>query len=60
MLQEAGAAFAADPEWADDLLEPPAVLGVERVSVDGAVLRVDREDHDRRAGAGSVANCGRG
>jgi small conductance mechanosensitive channel len=39
-LQEAGAAFAADEEWAADLLEPPAVLGVERVTVDGAVLRV--------------------
>jgi small-conductance mechanosensitive channel len=40
VLQDAGAEFAADPAWADDLIDPPAVLGVERVSVDGAVLRV--------------------
>jgi moderate conductance mechanosensitive channel len=40
ILQDAGRAFADDPAWADDLIDPPAVLGVERVSVDGAVLRV--------------------
>jgi moderate conductance mechanosensitive channel len=40
ILQEAGQAFAEDPAWIDDLIDPPAVLGVERVSVDGAVLRV--------------------
>jgi len=40
VLQEAGAAFAEDPEWAGDLIDPPTVLGVERVTVDGAVLRV--------------------
>jgi small conductance mechanosensitive channel len=40
VLQQAARAFAEDPEWADDLVDPPTVLGVERVSVDGAVLRV--------------------
>ena len=40
VLQEAAEAFAADPEWVDTLIEPPSVLGVERVSVDGTVLRV--------------------
>ncbi|HEY1486518.1 MAG TPA: mechanosensitive ion channel family protein [Micromonosporaceae bacterium] len=40
ILQRAGQAFAEDPDWADDLIDPPTVLGVERVSVDGAVLRV--------------------
>jgi small conductance mechanosensitive channel len=40
VLEDAGAAFAADDIWGPDLIEPPAVLGVERVTVDGAVLRV--------------------
>ncbi len=40
VLQDAGEAFANDPEWSKDLIDPPAVLGVERVGVDGAVLRV--------------------
>ena len=40
VLQAAGAAFATEEQWAVDLLDPPAVLGVERVTVDGAVLRV--------------------
>jgi small conductance mechanosensitive channel len=40
ILQEACQVFAEDPDWADDLIEPPSVLGVERVTVDGAVLRV--------------------
>jgi small-conductance mechanosensitive channel len=40
ILQRAAHAFAEDPAWVDDLIDPPTVLGVERVSVDGAVLRV--------------------
>jgi moderate conductance mechanosensitive channel len=40
VLQDAAEAFASDPAWSKDLIDPPAVLGVERVGVDGAVLRV--------------------
>ena len=40
VLHDTSEVFAADPVWADDLIDPPAVLGVERVSVDGTVLRV--------------------
>ena len=40
ILQAAGAEFAADPEWSESLIDPPNVLGVERVGIDGAVLRV--------------------
>lgn len=39
VLREAGAAMAADPQWQSDLLEPPEVLGVEQLTVDGAVVR---------------------
>lgn len=31
--------LADDPELADDLVEPPEVLGIDRVSVEGAVVR---------------------
>lgn len=39
VLTEAGATMAADPQWRDDLVEAPEVLGVEQFTVDGAVLR---------------------
>jgi len=39
VLREAAAGLAEDPEYADDLIEPPDVLGVEQLTVDGAVLR---------------------
>jgi small conductance mechanosensitive channel len=39
VLRQAAAEMADDPEFADDLIEPPAVLGVEHISVDGAVVR---------------------
>ncbi|MDP9799864.1 small conductance mechanosensitive channel [Catenuloplanes nepalensis] len=39
VLREAAAAVAADPELATGLLEPPDVIGVEQVTVDGAVIR---------------------
>jgi small-conductance mechanosensitive channel len=35
----APARLAEDPAFADDLMEPPKVLGVEQLTVDGAVLR---------------------
>jgi small conductance mechanosensitive channel len=38
-LQGAARALAADPLWRDDLLEGPEVLGVEQITVDGAVVR---------------------
>jgi moderate conductance mechanosensitive channel len=40
VLQEAAEALAAEREYADDLLDPPRVLGVEQVTPEGAVLRV--------------------
>jgi small conductance mechanosensitive channel len=39
VLREAAAALAADPEFAGDLIEPPEVLGVEQITLDGAVVR---------------------
>jgi small conductance mechanosensitive channel len=39
VLREAANGLAEDPEYADDLIEPPDVLGVEQITVDGAVLR---------------------
>lgn len=39
VLQAAVEAFAADPVFAGDFLEPPKVLGVEQITVEGAVIR---------------------
>jgi moderate conductance mechanosensitive channel len=39
VLQEAANALAADPALAADLLDAPKVLGVEQITVDGAVVR---------------------
>jgi len=39
VLRAAAAGLAEDPEYADDLLEAPEVLGVEQITVDGAVVR---------------------
>jgi len=39
VIREAADALADDPEWADQLLERPEVLGVEQLTADGAVLR---------------------
>jgi small conductance mechanosensitive channel len=39
VLRQAVDAFAHDPEWAADFVEAPQVLGVENISVDGAVIR---------------------
>jgi small-conductance mechanosensitive channel len=39
VLRSAASALAEDPEYAPDLLEAPAVLGVEQITVDGAVVR---------------------
>jgi moderate conductance mechanosensitive channel len=39
VLRDAAAGLATDPEYAEDLIDPPDVLGVEQISVDGAVLR---------------------
>ncbi len=39
ILREAAAGLAEDPTYADDLIDPPDVLGVEQITVDGAVLR---------------------
>jgi small-conductance mechanosensitive channel len=39
VLRAAAATLAEDPEYAADFIEPPEVLGVEQVTVDGAVVR---------------------
>jgi small-conductance mechanosensitive channel len=39
VLRAAALAFAADPEFAPEMLEEPEVLGVEQLTVDGAVVR---------------------
>jgi len=39
VMREASQRLAADPEWADDLIEPPEMLGVEQITIDGAMLR---------------------
>jgi small-conductance mechanosensitive channel len=39
VLRSATDGLAEDPDFANDLLEPPQVLGVEQITVDGAVLR---------------------
>ncbi|GAA2620608.1 mechanosensitive ion channel [Dactylosporangium fulvum] len=39
VLREAAATVAADPDFVDDFIDPPTVLGVEQITADGAVLR---------------------
>jgi small conductance mechanosensitive channel len=39
VLREAAAAVADDPDFVDDFIDPPTVLGVEQLTVEGAVLR---------------------
>jgi small-conductance mechanosensitive channel len=39
VLREATAAVAADPAVAESFVEPPEVLGVEQVTIDGTVIR---------------------
>ena len=39
VLRAASAGLAAAPQYADDLIDPPDVLGVEQITVDGAIVR---------------------
>ncbi|WP_425570846.1 mechanosensitive ion channel family protein [Rugosimonospora acidiphila] len=39
LLRAAARGMAEDPRWRDLLIEPPEVLGVEQITVEGAVLR---------------------
>jgi moderate conductance mechanosensitive channel len=39
ILRAAAGRLAEDPAWGEDLIEAPEVLGVEQITVDGAVLR---------------------
>lgn len=39
VLRRAARGLAEDPDFADDLIDPPQVLGVEQITVDGAVVR---------------------
>ena len=40
VLRAAADRLAQDPEFAEDFLEPPEVVGVEAVTIDGATIRV--------------------
>jgi small conductance mechanosensitive channel len=40
VLQEVAVALAEDPDWRDQILEPPQVLGVERLEQSGVRLRL--------------------
>jgi small conductance mechanosensitive channel len=39
VLRRAAASLAEDPDFVADFIEPPEVLGVEQITVDGAVVR---------------------
>ncbi|MBE1484519.1 small conductance mechanosensitive channel [Plantactinospora soyae] len=39
VLRTAAASVAVDPELAPELVEPPEVIGVEQITVDGSVIR---------------------
>jgi small conductance mechanosensitive channel len=39
VLRQAAQSLADDPDYAEDLIEAPQVLGVEQINVDGAVVR---------------------
>jgi small conductance mechanosensitive channel len=39
VMAEAAATLAEDQEYAEDLLDPPTVLGVEQITVQGSVVR---------------------
>ena len=39
VLREAAAAVAEDPDFVEDFIDPPTVLGVEQLTAEGAVLR---------------------
>ncbi|MBB5869863.1 small conductance mechanosensitive channel [Allocatelliglobosispora scoriae] len=40
VLRGAAETFAADTDYHDDFLDPPHVVGVEEITVDGAIVRV--------------------
>ena len=65
VLRTAAASVAMDPELAPEIVEPPEVLGVEQITVDGAVIRTVVEDDRGRAvrgrpGAAPAAGRGAG
>jgi moderate conductance mechanosensitive channel len=40
VLEEAAHSMSTEDEWREKLMEPPAILGVEQMTVDGATIRV--------------------
>jgi small conductance mechanosensitive channel len=48
VLREGMEVYASDSEHATDFLEPPQVLGVEQITVDGAVIRVTAKTRSER------------
>ena len=63
VLRSAATALAEDPEYAPDLLEAPEVLGVEQITVDGAVVRTivkTASDKQWRAGPRAAPPAHRG
>jgi len=45
VLREAVDAYAADPEHEGEFIEAPQVLGVEQITIDGAVVRITCKTH---------------
>ncbi len=45
VLRAAATRLRDDPEFVDDLIEAPEVLGVEQITVDGAVVRTTAKTH---------------
>ena len=51
LIGEEAAAMAEDPEWKDEVLEPPEVWGVHATSADGITVRVVAKTAPRRQAA---------
>ena len=51
---------AEDPDFVDDFIDPPKVLGVEQLTAEGAVAAHDGEDRRPRRSGGSAASCAGG
>jgi small conductance mechanosensitive channel len=59
LIEEQAADMAADPAWADDVLEPPEVWGVHAIGSDGVTVRVVAKTAPRRQAAVSRELRGR-
>jgi moderate conductance mechanosensitive channel len=48
IIQDEANAFAEDPKWSEDILEPPEVWGVQSMTPDGAAIRLVVKTAPRR------------